>query len=175
MWQAWAFAAAAAGAGTVLHIQRMKRLRRQARAKARKLAELSKAGFVFSKEYDIGPCMLMVDKPNRQWALMDYENPAAAMPRPLDAIEQVRIVSKQKVHQGLRSIHGAALLRRGVSGESNHLVTATDTMRGVEVVLGGKSKGQVLYIDCMDGDYSAERVQVILETLMEQARYGQPE
>lgn len=174
MWQVLAMAGiTAAAAGTVLINQRRKYRRMLCKAKAKKLAELSAAGFVFSKEYDMDGVALLVDKPNKQWAMLDYSAPAEAKPRPFSAIGDVRIICRQKIHSGLRSPIGVGAVRRSANG-TNLVKTVTDAVRGVEIGLTGEDAGQVLYVNTLDADYSAERVQAIFESLQEQARAGEP-
>lgn len=174
MWQMMAVTGVAAAAAAVALTYRRRQYRRvMNKAKAKKLAELSAAGFVFSKEYDLGSVTLLVDKPHKQWVLLDDCSPTEAKARPFDAIGDASIICHQKVHAGLRSPIGAGAVRRNVAG-TNRVVNVTDSLRGVEIGLIGEESGQVLFINTLDGDYSAERVQAIVESLREQAHAGEP-
>lgn len=174
MWQVLAAAGVAmAAAGTAIAGKRKRRRRELSKKKAKKLAELSASGFVFSKQYDMDKAALLVDKPHKQWALLDYEAPSDTEPRPFSAIGEVRIICRQKVHVGSRNPIGVGAIRRGAAG-TNRVETVTDAVRGVEIALTGPEQGQVLYVNTLDADYSAERVQAIFQSLQEQARAGEP-
>lgn len=174
MWQVLAAASVTmAAAGVAMAGRRRYRRRELCKMKAKKLAELSADGFVFSKQYDMESAALLVDKPHKQWVLLDYSAPAEAAPRPFSAIGDVRIICHQKVHGSSRSLIGVGAIRRGASG-TNRVVNVTDSVRGVEIGLTGEEEGQVLFISTLDADYSAERVQAIFESLLEQDRAGKP-
>ena len=167
MWQVTMFGATAAAASVFFVAQRKKYRRAIENAKAQKLAELSAVGFVFSKEYNMDEATLMVDKPHKQWVLLEHRCPSQASPRPFSAIADVRILSRQKIHVGTKSLIGVGAVRKSAQG-SNRIENITDSLRGVEVVLKGEQE-EVLFLNTLDGDYSAERVQAIFESLKEQA------
>lgn len=170
MWQVTAVGAAAFAAGILFTLQRKKYYRAIENAKAKKLAELSAAGFVFSKEYNMEEAALIVDKPHKQWVLLEYRCPSLAFPRPFSAIEDIRIISRQKIHVGTKSLIGVGAVRKSAQG-SNRIENITDSLRGVEITLKGEQE-EVLFLNTLDGDYSAERVQAIFESLKEQAAIG---
>lgn len=170
MWQVTIAGAAAVAAGILFTMQKKKYRRAIEKAKAKKLAELSASGFVFSKEYNMEQAALIVDKPHKQWVLLEYDCPSRAFPRPFSAIEDIRIISRKKIHVGTKSLIGVGAVRKSAQG-SNCLENITDALRGVEITLKGEQE-EVLFLNTLDGDYSAERVQAIFESLKEQASAG---
>lgn len=173
MWQVLAAAGAIMAAGSVLIEVRRRRQRALSKARAKKLAELAAAGFLFTKEYNMDGVLLLVDKPHKQWALLDAAHPESAVPRPFSVIGDVRIICLQKVHGGSKSMIGVGAVRRGMAG-ANRIENVTDAVRGVEIALAGEEAGQVLFVSTLDADYSAERVQAIFQSLQEQDRAGEP-
>lgn len=172
MWQIYTAAGILAiMAGTAYTIQKKSRRRALACERAKKCAELSANDFVFSKEYPMGGGTLLVDKKHKQWVFLDAYAPIDAVVYPYDAIVQAQIVCTQKVHGGLRSPIGVSAIRRSAT-DQNRLESITDSMRGVEIEIA--SRETPLFINTLDSECSAERVQAIFESLQAQARAGLP-
>lgn len=136
--------------------------------KAHKLAVLAQDGFCFSRQYETASALLIIDTPAQQWVLVDFSDPSAAFARPFSAIRATRLCFDTKMHGGVRKVNESGMLRSSL-GASNRETYVTDTRQGLEIMLAAPEEDVCLYVECLDSPTSAERLQVIVDSLIEQA------
>lgn len=165
MWQTWLATGLTFAVSASLFVRRKYHLRALLGGRAKKLAELSAEGFHFSKEYDFGSALLLVDQENKQWTLMRTDAPHTARVMKFSDVQGVRMISRQKVSTGPRGLIGGGAIRSSQRGKPE--MVTVDTMRGVEISVGGTQAGSIFYVNCLDSDYSAELVEAIFSSFKE--------